>query len=612
MAPQVVGEVSESSMRRLLVGILLGGLLVRLVHFWSISGTAFPKIPLVFDQSDMYAFWQWAQTILSGDILGRNTYHPYFNWMKAIAPLDTWYRWWGGKEIFQQAPLYAYWVAGLLAASKNSLNFVLFVQLMVGALQPLIMFFLGKRLFDERSGLVAAALTAFYGPFIFYQGTLLRDWLPPILEPLALLLLIQAQQERRGRDWLSAGAALGLALLAKENVILFLPLVGLWILWEEGFVRLRAIGLGALVLAGLVVSISPLLVRNAAVGAPLLASSGGAAGSFIIGNVADGFPVGATIPGSMKSILERSDGRLIAVIRETLKTYNGNWLKFVKLELVKFRGVWDPLEVADNLSFYYGLEVSPILRFMLSFGVIVPLGLAGLVVSLKIWRRHLLLILYGVATFASLIVPQIIGRYRLVLVPVLIVYGAGGLVWLGKTAQKKKMLHGIAYCGLIAALAVVQQFLLPVREVRDEPISAAIHGGLEYQFSATIYASDGLLERALLELDRLKAKAEQNPNFAPISAEASRMRGDCYAIWAQQLLNRGNQDEARRQARQARAEYSAYLHLSIPNYNLGVLYFRLKEAEEAKFFLHRFLELEPEGQRADVARRLRSKLENSR
>lgn len=64
--------------RIVLLGILTLGLLVQLIHFQTLTETAFLKIPLVHTQSDMYAFWQWAQTILAGDSLGRNTYHPNF------------------------------------------------------------------------------------------------------------------------------------------------------------------------------------------------------------------------------------------------------------------------------------------------------------------------------------------------------------------------------------------------------------------------------------------------------------------------------------------------------------------------------------------------------
>src|SRR6266508_3177566 len=48
----------------------------------------------------------------------------------------------------------------------------------------------------------------------------------------------------------------------------------------------------------------------------------------IEGNAADGFQIGLTHPASMKGILERSDGHLLAVVRETLGTYQVDWSHF--------------------------------------------------------------------------------------------------------------------------------------------------------------------------------------------------------------------------------------------------------------------------------------------
>src|SRR6266545_3781288 len=347
-----------------LVLILIVALVIRFVHFLTIAGTAFPKFPLVFDQSDMNTFWEWAQSILAGDWLGRETYHPAFEWMKAIAPQETWYRWWGGKAIFQQAPLYAYWVAGLL---------------------------------------VAAALAAVYGPFTFHQTVLLRDWLPPILEPLALVALLRARASGRIRNWGLAGAALGLALLAKETFLLFVPLALLWLVLGYRDTMGRAAASGAAVLAGLLLIVSPLVARNALVGAPPFAFSNRAAEGLIEGNAADGFPIGLTHPPSMKSILERSDGRLTAVVRETLATYHRGWRELARLELLKLRALADPLEVPNNVSFYYGREISPILRLTLTYGMVLPLGLAGFLLSLRICRRHALLTLYGLSAVGGLL-----------------------------------------------------------------------------------------------------------------------------------------------------------------------------------------------------------------
>ena len=115
----------------LLVTVALG-LSFRLIHFDTLADTAFLRLPLIYTQSDMYAFWEWSQQILKGDLLGKNTYHFYYKWMGEIASEETWYRWWGGKEIFQQAPFYPYWLASTLSLSDGSIEFVIFIQLVLG------------------------------------------------------------------------------------------------------------------------------------------------------------------------------------------------------------------------------------------------------------------------------------------------------------------------------------------------------------------------------------------------------------------------------------------------------------------------------------------------
>jgi len=589
-----------------LIGVLCLGLLIRLLHFWALSTTAYFKIPLIFTQSDMYTSWQWAQTILAGDLLGRTTYHPYFDWMKAIAPVETWYRWWGGREIFQQAPFYAYWLAGLRAAFGPSVAAVALVQLLLGAAQPLVLFALGRRLFDARVGLLAAGLTALYGPFIFQQGTLLRDWLPPLVEPLALLGLLRARASQRGRDWVLAGAALGLAVLIKETVLLFIPLVVLWLVVEHRADVRRAMAVSALLLAGTLCLLAPLLVRNALVGAPVFAVSNRAAEGFIEGNAADVLPSGFYIPPSLKAILERSDGRLPSVIRETLETHHGDWLGFVRLQLLKAQGLGDPLEIPNNLNFYYAVEISPVLRATLRYSVIFPLGLAGFLLSLPTWRRHRLLALYGGATVAALISPPIMGRYRLVLVPVLIVYGAAGALRVVDAIRARQWAQASAGVGLMLALALLQQAVMPIRDVRDRHMYA-VHLP-EYSLSAQIYTSEGKLGRAIAEIERLQTKAKENKNFSDLVASAYMYEANLRVTWAQQLLREGKREDAHRQTVLAGAVYAHHPRLSYPYSNLGVLYLALNEPATAKAYFQRFLELEPDGPRADEVRRILSKL----
>jgi len=585
-----------------MLGILALGCAVRLVHFWAISHTAFLKITFVSTNSDPYAFWHWAQTILAGDLLGRDTYHPYFDWMKEMAPLETWYRWWGGKEIFQQAPLYPYFVAALLAVSGKSLGFVVLAQLLLGALQPLVMFWLAKRVFDHRVGLLAAGLTAVYGPFIFHQGALLRDWPPPLLEPLAMLVLLRARASGRVVDGLLSGALIGVATLTRETSLLLVPMAILWFVLEERGAWRRTAVPAAVLILGFSFALSPLLARNYLVGAPLLALSNRAGENLIEGNAADTFPVGLHHPLSMKGILERSDGRLTSVIRETLGTYNGDWLGFVRMQLWKLRGLVDPLEVPNNLGFAYGLEISPILRFMLGYGLIFPLGATGFLLCLKAWRHHLLLLLYGLFTVGGLLTTIIMARLRLVLVPILIVYAGAGLVWLYEAGRRRQTAQMMTYLGLLVGIGVVQHVILPFRELRDMPYYMIHHS--DYYFAAKIYAEEGRPDRAVAELERLQVKARQRPSFARQLYETTLEEGTYRAQWAEQLIKKGDREEARRQVGLAQAAFANHVILSAPYFMLGSLYLKLQEPAKAKALFERFLELEPGGPMSDAARRL--------
>jgi 4-amino-4-deoxy-L-arabinose transferase-like glycosyltransferase len=594
------GDSTARRARGLLLGILCLALLIRLLHFWMIAGTPLPKHHLMAVEADDYAFFQWAQRIVGGDWLGRDTYHPYFEWMKRVAPLETWYRWWGGKEIFHQAPLYPYLLAGLLQLFRSSVPLALLAQLAIGALQPLVMYRLAALLFDPWVGLAAAALTALYGPFIFYEGLLLRDWLSPMLEPLALLAMLHARKSGRGWQWGVAGGVLGLALLAKETVLLLIPLVLLWLIWDSGRAWRQAVRAGTWVLIGLLIALSPLFLRNAMVGAPVFALSNRAAEAFAMGNIA------ALDRAVFSRILERSEGGLLPAGMETLRTYHGDASRFFGRQLRKLRGMIDPFEIPNNVSFSYGSELSPVLRWSLGYAFVFPLGLAGLILSLKRWRDHSLVFLYGLVVVAGFVLTSTISRYRLLLVPVLILYGAALLSRLVVALRERKARQALGPVVLVLGCVLFQQVVqrLPVDRPGVYP--------LDYLAAAQAYAGEEHFERAVAELVSLRAKIQPYPQFAKVVEETSLREGDYRAQWARQLLAEEKQEEARQQVALAETVYAQHPNLSYPNYNLGLLYLRLGEATKARGFLERFLALEPSGTRAERVRALLATLKTAK
>ena len=453
----------------LILVLIAGGW--RLAHLRAVYLEYDYLVPAVWTHTDMHAFMQWSDAILAGDILGRDTYHPNFDWLLRQATTDQWYQWWGGKEIFHQEPLYPYFVALVRFLSNGSLLAPLVIQLIIGSLHPLILFFLGRRLCDDRVGLMAAAMAAIYGPFIFYEGILLRDWLSPMIEPLVLLTLIAASgmRSRQWWFWLLPGLILGIAVLARTFILLFLPGTVLWIILLRYSRRWRGFQAVGMFCAGLIIALSPLMVRNLIVGAPIMAIHNRTAEGLILGNTADGSPVGLVYPKSQIEILKTSGGSVPSVLWHTLKTHEGVG-SFFQHQLTKFRGIFEPYDIPDNATYANSRDHSPALQLSLSFWPLAAVGVSGMILSCW-WRNrnHLLVMVYFFSILAALMTVTAIGRYRLSLAPVLMIYAAILLIWMFDWLRSRRW--KAATIGLLVTIVfiVIQYTIVPIKSLRADP-----------------------------------------------------------------------------------------------------------------------------------------------
>jgi hypothetical protein len=304
----------------------------------------------------------------------------------------------------------------------------------------------------------------------------------------------------------------------------------------------------------------------------------------------------------LRTILEQSSGQTFPVIKEIIQTYAADPYHFVELQLLKLRGIADPLEIPNNLNFMYGLEISPILRFTLRYGMIAPLAVVGFLCSLKAWRKHVLIGLFGVVSLGSLMSSIILGRYRLILVPVLILYAAVGVTTFIDTFRRKQVARVMAVLALILGIAGIQNWLLPIPLLRKIP--AFFVDDPLYSLSARIYASEGKFDQVLEELRRRKIHAMGNPDFQDNLRRIRLDEGDYRIIWAMQLLDNGKPEAAREQLALAEGAYADHFHLSNPNYNLGLLYLKFSEPTRAESSFERFLRIEPDGTRAESVRQI--------
>ena len=143
------------------------------VHIVCCQNSALRFLDGYLANMDMHANLEWAKTVNDQGWLNPKPYHPYNDWMQPIAPLSQWMQWWGGEQIFQQSPLYAY----LLAVLPKNLLVVRIIQALTSAGMCVLLGLLTARISGRSAGWVAFGLAALYAPFYAYSWPLLRDGL---------------------------------------------------------------------------------------------------------------------------------------------------------------------------------------------------------------------------------------------------------------------------------------------------------------------------------------------------------------------------------------------------------------------------------------------------
>ncbi len=144
-----------------------------------------------------------------------------------------------------------------LAESTTQLA-VRFEMMFIGLFGIVLMAFLARRLAGETAGIVAAVIAALY-PYLWVNDTLIMSETLAVTAVVgALLLTLQLREHpSRGRA-VALGLVCGVAALARAELILLAPLLGIPLLWSwrPRNLRMRLTAL-ALVAVGTVVVVGP-------------------------------------------------------------------------------------------------------------------------------------------------------------------------------------------------------------------------------------------------------------------------------------------------------------------------------------------------------------------
>ena len=343
----------------------------------------------LWTETDEWAAVAAARRISSGNLLDVPAYRPYFYWQVKFGTEAEWDAVMP-RNAYYQGPVYPYLLALAGIPRPGAVQAVRLAQLLLAAVASgalaaaaaavLVRAGRGPAL-SACAGVAAGVLHGLYGPLVFLDGFLYRDG--PVAHVAALLLAIPLLVERPPGAVRAAGLGLlaGLAALLKQTALPLGLLAGavLVLRGEKGDTRGRT---AAAFLAALLLALSPLVVRNAVVGAPLFAFDTRPLVGIPWANARGADGSGSASPLLMKVLREAQGSTLAAAVR-TAETWRKKPLGLVELVARKFASAFNRREIADNASFFFFRDRLPVLSRLPLFVVLLGPGMAGLVLAQK-------------------------------------------------------------------------------------------------------------------------------------------------------------------------------------------------------------------------------------
>lgn len=360
---------------------------------------------------------------------------------------------WNGPEPLAQAPLYPYLIAACEGVTGS--NYPLrWLQAALSLASAVLVWRLALLLTRSPPvAVLAFALYAFHPTTVCYTGFLLRATLFTFLCLTLILSLAHTAIRPRWRDALWLGLLLGVMHLCRKSLTLYLPSAVVVLLLTRGSWRERARDV-ALLLAAFLVSVSPLMVRNALHHTALLHNDPFGPISVMMGNLEASDGLRETWPTAeyAQGLLDERGPGLIPVLLGSIERFSspGAW---ALLQVRKLHGFFSGYEPWNNVRYHdYEAVLSSLGCFPFKSVLILPFALLGILLGLRAPRRWwpLYLGLFTILVPCLVVVPT--ARFRLPAFPFLAIFAALALRRLRWAPRRERvvLLTGLVLSALVA------------------------------------------------------------------------------------------------------------------------------------------------------------------
>ncbi len=438
-------------------------------------------------------------------------------------------------EPYYRTPLYPYLLSFVYRITGESIFTTRLVQILLGSVLPLLIMALGVRLFNKPVGFAGGIIAALYPTFIYYDGSLLTTSTMVLLTTLLIWQLYRCQERMHWKSFVFAGLLLGLAALARPNILLLAPALLIWI-W---LVIKPALGFKRAMISYLVIGLAcmaiiiPVTIRNYAVSHDFVLISWQGGFNFWLGNHRQANGWSAVAPGmdaSLKGAAKQSITIAEAKAKKPLLRsevsrywYASGWNHirsdlsgFVARTLKKLRLLVNGFEIPNVQNIYHARTYGSILRPLLftkgiyfPYGILTPLALVGIALSIPRWRKYLILHLFLASYAISVIAFFVCARFRQPLIPVLILFAAYAVHQLVGYLRNRRFLPVLVI--LLAVAALMFETNHQLLEITPKELDAWSHYSL-----GNAYKDQGNLTQARAEYE-LAYQADTSNVYALIN-----------------------------------------------------------------------------------------------
>jgi len=335
-------------------------------------------------------------------------------------------------------PGYPLFLALVYEIFGRRLIVVRLIQVALSAATCALLYRLGTKVFGDRVGRLAGLLIVFYPGLAYMSWRIMAETLFMFLLLLALNVATQMAQRPRLPKAVALGLVGGAAQLVKSNLFVFPALLVVWAaLVSRGGARHRLLLSSGLALTLLLVSLVTPGANFVSNGGGAVALPGNAGRTLWLANnpLADGYyifadkePAGKAFiasHGFTERVAQADDFERDRLFRNlALLWIRENPRQFLILCLKKLNNAFGFFPRAVTFE---GSRTTQVVH-LLSYGVIAPFALAGIVLSLRCWRSCSLLYTVLVSYVAMVLIFYGTPRFTVIVMPVLMLFASSAML----------------------------------------------------------------------------------------------------------------------------------------------------------------------------------------